>query len=254
MNPLRHAQPNDSADADSDFASLKRPAADAAWLAWGGALLCALAVLFTWGQLAIDSEYLLAVAALFATGLAVWRRPARRPDLGVSALVAIAAVSGAWFAGGTYLGLVDANAFHPLPLLLGLGASTAGTVAVALTTWRSSGERRQGRLVYALVALAMMASAATYYQLFTVGVAEHQVARRLVLTLVWLASGLALFVRSRGRASLQNGGRILVAAAYAKALFYDTTHLDGGLRIAALLLTGGLLLGGAYALSRRQAV
>jgi len=78
------------------------------------------------------------------------------------------------------------------------------------------------------------------------------VARRLLLTVVWLAAGLALVVRRRP--ALQPGGRVLVAAAYVKALVYDTTHLDGGLRILALLVTGGLLLGGAWALGRRRVV
>jgi hypothetical protein len=96
-----------------------------------------------------------------------------------------------------------------------------------------------------------VASGAVYYQLFTVGIAEHQVARRMILTLVWLASGLALIVRRRP--ALQAGGRVLAGAAYLKALCYDTTHLDGGLRILALLVTGGLLLGGAWALTQKRA-
>jgi hypothetical protein len=227
-----------------------RPGSDARWLAWGGALLCALAILFTWGQLAIDSEYLLAVAAFGATALGIWQRPRSRPALGMHLLFLIAAASAAWFGGGAYLGVVEVKAFHPLPLLSGLGLSLAGALAVALTTWRHVDEKRAAGLVLALVGIGLLASAAIYYQLFTVGVAENQVARRLILTLLWLSAGLALFVRSRGRAALQQGGRILVSAAYFKALLYDTTHLDGGLRILALLITGGLLLGGAWALGR----
>jgi hypothetical protein len=229
-----------------------RPGSDARWLAWGGALLCALAILFTWGQLAIDSEYLLTVAAFAATALGIWQRPRSRPDLGMHLLLVIAVVSAAWFGGGAYLGVVEVKAFHPLPLLLGLALSLAGALAVALTTWRNADDKRAAGLVLTLVGIGILASAAIYYQVFTVGVAEHQVARRLILTLLWLSGGLALFVRGRGRAALQQGGRVLSAAAYLKALLYDTTHLDGGLRILALLVTGGLLLGGAWALGRAR--
>lgn len=227
---------------------LHRKKSDSQWLYGAGALLCGLATLFLWGQLAIDVEYLLLLGALIATALGV----SKKPDMGIYVLGAVAAISGLWFAGGSYLGLVESSAFHPLPLLLSLGLSLAGALAVVAVKWRSADDRRAARLMYALVLIAIVASGALYYQLFTVGIAEHQVARRMILTLAWLAGGLTLIVRSGGKSALRNPGRVLITAAFAKALLYDTTHLDGTLRILALLVTGGLLLGGAWAVRRQE--
>jgi hypothetical protein len=228
---------------------MEHPRRDAAWLAGGGALLCVVAVSFLWGQLAIDSEYLLALGAVVAAALGLRQFPSQRPDLGLYLLAGTAAVAGAWFGAGAYLGLVPAAAFHPVPLVAALTLSLVGALAVVLGAFGGASDARAARMIYALCAIALLASAALYYQLFTVGFAGDQVARRMVLTLVWLATGLGLIVRGE---RLQNGGRIFVAAAYAKALFYDTTHLAGGLRITALFVTGALLLGGAWALHRRH--
>jgi len=126
---------------------------DARWFAWGGALLCALAVLFTWRQLAIDAEWLLAVGAFAATAIGV----ARRPDLGMQLLCGVAAVAGGWFAGGAYFGVVEAAAFHPLPLLAALGLALGGAVAVALTRLRDADEKHAVRLVLMLVGIGLVA-------------------------------------------------------------------------------------------------
>jgi hypothetical protein len=233
--------------------AMERTRSDARWLYWGGALLCGLATVFLWGQLAIDVEYLLVLAALVATALGIAERPRAHPDWGMLSLGGIAALSGSWFAGGAYLGLVESAAFHPLPLLLALGLSLVGALAVVAVTWQRADEKRAARLMYALVGIATLASGALYYQLFTVGIAEHQVARRMILTLAWLAGGLTLIVRSGGRTALRNPGRLLLGAAFLKALAYDTTHLEGSLRIVALLVTGGLLFGGAWAVRRQEA-
>jgi hypothetical protein len=214
-------------------------------LAIGGASLLVLGALFLWRELALDPEWMLALAAVAATGVGL-----KRTEAGVAALAGITLVAGGWFAGGALLGLVPEAFFHPVPLLIALALSLAGALAVLLTSWRDADDKLRETLIYTVVGIAMAASWAVYYQVFTVGIAAEEVARRMVLTLVWLAAGLALVLRDR---PLRDGGRVLLLASFAKALFYDTTHLGGALRVALLLVCGGLFLGGAWALERRAA-
>jgi len=71
----------------------------------------------------------------------------------------------------------------------------------------------------------------------------ESVARRLVPTLLWLALGLVLFIAGRARTrAAAHVGLGLIAVALTKAVTYDTTHLQGGLRVAVLAAVGGLLL------------
>jgi hypothetical protein len=214
----------------------------------GGASLCGLAALFLWRDLQLGSEYFLVLLALAATALGIARRPRARPELGVQLLVACAAIAALWLA-AFIDGLVDDSVFHWLPILLALGIALGGAIAVAFLTPSWSDEAHAERLTYSLVAIALVASWAFYYRIFTVGFAADQVARRMVLTGVWLAAGLVLLMR---RDALATGGRVLVVAAVAKALLYDTSHLHGPLRIVLLLGAGGLLLGGAWITSRRS--
>ncbi|MDP1825977.1 MAG: hypothetical protein Q8L48_22120 [Archangium sp.] len=76
---------------------------------------------------------------------------------------------------------------------------------------------------------------------------DRYVARRLVMTLLWLTPGLWFVVHGSKRedGAIAGAGVVLVVAALAKLLLYDTTHLHGPLRIAAFGLSGLLtMLGG----------
>src|SRR5688572_9390544 len=165
---------------------------DARWLAGCGALFCGLAIFFSWRQLAIGPEYLPTLTALTAIGIGLFQRPRALPELGMLLLLGCALVTGAWFAGGAYFGLVPRDIFAPQPLVATLALALGGGLAIALTSWKRADEKRATRLIYALVMIGIFASGALYYQLFTVGFAEEHIVRRLLLTLLWLAGGLAL--------------------------------------------------------------
>ena len=87
----------------------------------------------------------------------------------------------------------------------------------------------------------------------TLGVAAESLARRLIPTIGWLAIGLALFIAARSRASAP--GRVgvgFVAVAVLKALIYDSTHLQGPLRVTVFAAVGVLLLAGARLTAVRE--
>ena len=89
----------------------------------------------------------------------------------------------------------------------------------------------------------------------TLGVADESLARRLIPTIGWLAIGLALLIAARSRASA--AGRVgvgFVAVAVLKALIYDSTHLQGPLRVTVFAAVGVLLLAGARLTASRERV
>jgi hypothetical protein len=212
-------------------------------LAIAGVGLLALAAVFLWRDLQVPSEALLAVAAVGAVGLAF----AGVPRAGPIAVLAAGVLGGAWYA-ATKSGL----------LLIGLGVTLA---AAALTVWRSRRpgavpDRVQSILIwYGLTAAAIATSWAFYFHFLTLGFAEDDVGRRLVLTLGWLIAGVALVIhgRTRAEAVIRDAGFAFVAIAVTKALAYDTTHLSGTLRVAGLAGAGLLMLGGAYLSTRASA-
>src|SRR5262249_27552671 len=169
--------------------------------------------------------------------------PQRAARLGPLALLACAIGGGLWYA-----------ATKSTTLLVGLVIVCAGSAINTMLSYSKARDEadnlRMSLLAYTLVASLLVASWALYFQFLTLGVADHQVARRLVLTLAWAIAGLGALVvgRKRGETPIANAGYVLVVAALAKALFYDTTHLGGGLRVATLGSFGLLLLAAAQAL------
>ncbi len=213
-------------------------------LAVAGVGLLGLAAVFLWRDLQVPMEMLLAIAALGATGLAFAGVPRERPVAGPLAVLACGVFGGAWYA-ATKSGL----------LLTGL-AVTLG--AAALCAWRSrrqdvEQDRVHAVLVwYGLTAAAIATSWAFYFHFLTLGFAGDDVGRRLVLTLGWLAAGVALVLygRKRGQGVIRDAGFAFIAIAVGKALAYDTTHLSGTLRVAGLTGAGLLMLGGAWLSTR----
>jgi hypothetical protein len=191
-------------------------------------------------------EMLLAVAALIATGLAFAGVPKERPFAGPIAVLATGVLGGAWYA-ATKSGL----------LLPGLAVTL---VAAALSVWRfqrvgAEQDRLQSVVVwYGMTAAVIATSWAFYFHFLTLGFAWDDVGRRLVLTLGWLVTGVALVLhgRKRGEGVIRDAGFAFIAIALGKALAYDTTHLSGTLRVAGLAGAGMLMLGGAW-LSTRTA-
>ncbi|QSQ19602.1 DUF2339 domain-containing protein [Pyxidicoccus parkwayensis] len=210
----------------------------------GGGLL-ALAVVFLWSDLQVPREWLLAVAAVGAAGLAFVDVPRTRGLLGPIAVLACSAAGGLWYA-----------ATKQEALLVGL-ALTLGVAAI--TVWRAgaraaeASERVRNVVVwYGFTAAAVAASWAFYFHFLTLGIAEDNVARRLVLTLGWLVVGVALVLtaRQRGTPVMRDAGFGFVAIAVGKALLYDTVNLHGSLRVAGLAAAGALLVGAALLSSR----
>jgi hypothetical protein len=200
------------------------------WFLIGGVALLALAAAFLWNDLQLRPELLLTVGALLSTAT-LWLAPRR---VSAAALLLGAVLGGAWYA-----------ATRTDALLPGLALLLAGSITSVVLTRDDEWARR---LAWAAVTAAgLVTSWALYFRFLTVGVAADQVARRLVLTLGWLAAGVALVhVARRPKHPARASGLAFTAAAFGKALLYDTTHLAGPLRVIVLAAAGGLLVvGGA---------
>jgi hypothetical protein len=220
---------------------------DSTLLALGGAGFLALAGFFLWRDLGLPPAAVLIAAAAAASAATALQWPRRWPGVGPAAMLVVAAGGGLW-----YLALKSPS------LLPGLGIVAAGSAAAigirdAGGGW-SPGSVWPRRLAwYAAGTAFLVATAAFYFQLFTIGFAADSVARRLIPTIVWLAVGLALLVAGRDRAAPPaHVGLALIAVALGKALLYDTTHLYGPSRVAVLAAVGGLLLAGARVLHRAR--
>lgn len=210
-----------------------------------GAGLLGLAAVFLWRDLQVPHELLLALAALGTAAVVALRVPGPRPLAGPIAVLACAGLGGAWYA-ATKSGL----------LLVGLAVTLA---VAALSVWRNRmpTEADEDKLPavlswYGLTAAALVVSWAFYFHFLTLGLAEDEVGRRLVLTLGWLVVGVGLVIHSRKRnlSIIRDSGFAFIALALAKALAYDTTHLSGTLRIVGLACAGVLMLGGAWLSTR----
>ncbi|MGA9523066.1 MAG: DUF2339 domain-containing protein [Myxococcaceae bacterium] len=213
-----------------------------------GAALLALAGVFLWRELQMPAAAVLAVAAVLAAGLAQARIPRARPIAGPIALLGVSVGGALWYF----------TRFDPL-LLWGLGVAV---LASAFTVYRMHRPARDAEdrlqlalLWYGVTVSALFASAAFYFQFLTIGYAHDEIARRLVLSIVWLAVGLVLVFNGHQRRErvIRDAGFGFVGAALLKVVLYDTTHLHGTLRIAGLAAAGMLLLLGAWVTSRRTA-
>jgi hypothetical protein len=186
------------------------------------------------------------VGTVAAAALALNKSEGVVAVVGPFALLACALGGGMWYAATK----VDM-------LLWGVAVTLVAAVA---TMWRTrrdpvtAQERLQNVLHwYALVTAVISASWAFYFRFLTMGIAEHHIGRRLVLTLIWLAVGVGLVVLSRIRQQnvIRDAGFAFVAMAIGKALLYDTVHLDGTLRVGGLAVAGAMLLGGAWLTNRK---
>jgi hypothetical protein len=208
-----------------------------------GAGLLALAVVFLWRDLQVPRELLLALAATAAAGLGLLNVHRAQRLAAPIAVLACAVAGGLWYA-ATKEGL----------LLVGLALTlVAATVALLLSRRESPPDRIHDVLSwYGLTAAAIAASWAFYFHFLTLGFAEDNVARRLVLTLGWLVTGVALVLtgRQRGTPVIRDAGFAFVAIAVGKTLLYDTVNLHGSLRVVGLAAAGALMLGAAWLSSR----
>ncbi len=210
---------------------------DSKVLVVSGAGLLALAAVFLWRQYDIDVGALVAVAAVVAALSAVTARGKVWPLIGPAALIGFSIVGAVWY-GGTK---------SPV-MLFSLAVTFLGSLA-AVARSAAKPETAEGRLqsVFSWLSLALgflAVTGATYFELFTLNLADEAIGRRAVLTLFWMASGVALvlFARKKERVAARDAGFVVLAAALGKALLYDTMHLDGLLRIGLFAASGLLLL------------
>lgn len=216
-------------------------------LAAGGAAFLALAALFLVRDLALPPETLLTGAALLAVIFAVFRPPWRLPWVGPVALLVLAVVGGGWFLA------ISSPALLPALALTAAGAIASVAVYERHASLSPSAYRAARLAWYAAGAAFLAASGAFYVHFFTLGFADESPARRLIPTISWLAIGLALWIAAPDRDRAP--GRVaigFVAIAVLKALVYDSTHLQGPLRVTVFAAVGALLLAGARLVSRRE--
>jgi Predicted membrane protein (DUF2339) len=165
--------------------------------------------------------------------------------------------------GTTGLGGLWYAASREPSLLVGLGIAFAAALALALVEPRGPTpatpvDRWHRLLAWHGVALSgLVASLAFSFQLFDASDLSLQgfVARRALLSLAWLLAGLALVLGGRARRAteLRDAGFVLVAAAVVKLLVYDSTHLDGPVRVGALAVAGVALVAAALRVRRLNA-
>jgi hypothetical protein len=218
---------------------IEKAHAGARWFAFGGVGLLAAAGGFLWMQLALEPQYLLALAAAVATALGLMRMRGL-------ALIARAALLGCCLLGGAlFAGL------HTDALLVGLVVAVAGATVHALVSFIADDPDKLKRTLtsHTFALAALLASGALYFRFVTLGLGAEHVGRRLVLTLAWLATGIVLVV-VRAAKHKWHPGYLFVLVAVGEAMLYDTVQLSGTLRVATLGLAGALLLGGAWLLSR----
>lgn len=218
-----------------------------------GAGLVALAAIFGWQELELEGVLFAVIASGAAVLFSVQRLEGALRWLSPVLLLVTALASGAaWLA-------------FKLPLLLaGVALPVVGAVWVAVrllrdtaTTVAAPGPMRAlplrvpEFLTWQTLGLGLlMLTGGAYFHLLTLQVDD--LARRLVLTLVWTMIGLVavLLGRKLTDTAPRDAGFVVLAAAVAKVTLYDTTHLHGGLRIGVLLAVGALLLVGAQLLPR----
>ena len=214
-----------------------------------GAGLMLLAGFFLWRELQVRAEVLLVLGALIAAASAVVLRRMHIQLIGPVLLLGATGLGALWY-GATRE-----------PLLLGglvvafAAAALLAIIELGKPALESGVSRWHRMLSWHGVALGgLVTSFAVYFQVFDASDLSLQdfVARRAILSLGWLLAGvgLVLFGRSRRATEVRDSGFLVLAAAVSKLLIYDTTHLDGLLRVGALAVAGVVLLGSAAMVRR----
>jgi len=226
------------------------PSLDSRVLHIAGLGLLALAAVFGWQELELQGVLVAVVASGIATIVSAQKLEGAMRWVAPALLLVTAIISAmAWVA-------------LKLPLLLlGVVLPVMGAVWVAIRLLRTRTPVAAGPmelplrvpefLTWQTLGVGLMAiTGGAYFHLLTMQVDD--IARRLVLTLVWTLLGLGAVVlgRKTNDTAPRDAGFVVLAAAIVKATMYDTTHLFGGLRIGVLVAVGALLLLGSFVLNR----
>ena len=245
-----NAQPTQLAGNDGPKVPVEKVETQVMGVAGAGLML--LAGFFLWRELQVRAELLLVLGATVAAVSAVVLRKLKIQLIGPVVLLGATGLGALWY-GATR---------EPL-LLAGLVVAFVAALALAVLDRRApaveSGVSRWHRMLsWHGVALAgLVTSFSVYFQIFDASDLSLQdfVARRAILTLGWLVAGVGLVLLGRAQRAteMRDSGFLVVAAAVSKLLIYDTTHLDGLLRVGALAVAGVVLLGSAAAVRRLNA-
>jgi Predicted membrane protein (DUF2339) len=212
--------------------------------------LLGLALFFGWKELQVQPEALLLVGTAAAAVAAAALKHFKIPSLGPVLLIASTAIGALWY-----------GATREPMLLWGLGAAFAASTLYAVMglKGRAALSTPSLRLHHLLswhgVALSgLAASFAVYFQVFDAQANPWQdfVARRALFSLLWLLSGVGLVVwgRAQKATEVRDAGFVVLAAGVVKLVTYDSTHLDGVLRVGALAVAGSVLMAAAGLLRR----
>jgi hypothetical protein len=211
-----------------------------ALLAWSGALLLALAGMFLWKDLALASEVLALIGAGGAAAFAFVAHKKEWPGAGPIALGLAGIACGIWYAA------------TKIPITLA-GAGVASVAALVLAvrsqvTFKEKAAQLHRTLSWqAAVINGLISTFGLYFLVFdATETSLHEfIARRVLLTLMWLVSGAGMVVwgMRREASEVRVAGFVALAAAMAKLLMYDLEHTEGFVRIAALAVGGVVLLG-----------
>ena len=213
---------------------------DVAALVAAGGALWVIAAFFLWRDLEVPLEAFVGVAAVAAAGLSMAKLPERLRWAGPVALLACGLVGSAWFGATTSPVLIVPLAVTLLATVVGLARTTVSDRRQRLLLW------------YALTVAVLATTGAVYFHVLTVRLMADEVARRLVLSGVWLTYGLGVVVVSlrRNESWGRDAGFAALAIAVGKIVLWDTTHLGGPLRIGLLVGAGTALLFGGLLVSR----
>jgi hypothetical protein len=211
-------------------------------LAWGGGLLLALAGVFLWKDLALAAEVLAVIGAGLTAAFAVVAHRKEWPGVGPIALGLAGLVTGCWYAATK----------EPITLAA-VGIAFVASLALTLHSQRVfKGPVAQLHRTLSWLGMVLNGLIGTFGLYFLVFDATESslnefIARRVVLTLLWLVSGTAMVVFSayREMSEVRLAGFVALAAAMAKLLMYDLVHTDGLVRVAVLGIGGVVMLGAA---------
>lgn len=201
----------------------------------GGGLL-ALALIFLWRDLGLPRQLVMLVPVALGATATWFSWPRSWSWAGPAMLCAAVVGTGVWF-------LAEKSAVLLLP---SAATSVVGVIClVFVVRSRVPLSDEAFRLVwYAVGAATWLLSWQGYLQFGTLDIFAETVARRMVPTFFWMASGLGLFIAASRRHLLPavHVGLALVILAIGKAIVYDTSHLSGTLRVVTLAGAGTLLL------------
>ena len=209
-----------------------------------GVVLLMITGVLIWREVAMDAVVLLLVVSSMTMVGSFWLEKNKKEVFGPLLSFGAVIVSSGWYAAMR----------DPLALLaMGLGFVTFVVLSFVNRARSLSPHRALAFQGVAWSGLALSLAADFHvFHASELGDAGF-LARRVILTVLWLVPGLASLVvgGKREDRALQAVGVVMTVAALGKLLAYDTIQLDGVLRIAAYGVAGVLTLIGGQLLTRK---